>query len=162
MKRIGGNLQALLQVKDEGSKNAIGERVHIWDDVTALKGWLDLTTGDSHYSNFDAKIQESTHVFLCDFTSLKGLSKRWVWNPFSFLTGVIDTKYRSPWKWNPFSFISGNINNYDLDAPVVDVTSENARMVIQGLVYDILLIDNPMNMNEHLEIYLRFVGGQNG
>ena len=26
--------------------------------------------------------------------------------------------------------------------------------------YEILLIDNPMNLNEHLEIYLRFIGGQ--
>ena len=79
MKRVGGNLTALLQVKDEGTKNAIGERVHIWDDVTALKGWLDLSNGDSKYSNFDAKIQESTHIFISDFKSLKGLSKRWVW-----------------------------------------------------------------------------------
>ena len=42
----------------------------------------------------------------------------------------------------------------------VEITSENARMVIDGMVYEILLIDNPMNMNEHLEIYLRFIGGQ--
>ena len=139
MKQIGGNLQALLQVKGEGEKNAIGERVRDWDDVTALTGWLDLTTGDSHYSNFSAKIQESTHIFLCDFANLENLSKKWVWNPYSFLTGVIKK---------------------DDESVTVDVTSENARMIIRGLVYDILLIDNPMNMDEHLEIYLRFVGGQ--
>ena len=44
----------------------------------------------------------------------------------------------------------------------VDITSENARMMIDGLVYDVLLIDNPLNMNEHYEIYLKFIGGQNG
>lgn len=78
-------------------------------------------------------------IFLCNFTSLKALSTKWVWNPFSFLTGII---------------------NKDEQETVVDVTSENARMVIHGAVYEILLIDNPMNMNEHLEIYLRFIGGQ--
>ena len=71
--------------------------------------------------------------------SLKALSTKWVWNPFSFLTGII---------------------NKDEQETIVDVTSENARMVIHGAVYEILLIDNPMNMNEHLEIYLRFIGGQ--
>lgn len=136
---IGGNIYALLQVKGKGAKNSIGARESDWLDCTSLHGWLDLSTGDSKYTNFNAKIQESTHIFLCDFTSLKALSTKWVWNPFSFLTGVIDK---------------------DEQETVVDVTSDNARMVIQGLVYDVLLIDNPMNMNEHLEIYLRFIGGQ--
>lgn len=138
---IGGNIQALIQVKDKGVKNRIGEREHKWVDCTALLGWLDLESGDSKHTNFNAKIQESTHIFLCDFTSLKALSTKWVWNPFNFLTGII---------------------NKEEQESIVDVTSENARMMIQGLVYEILLIDNPMNMNEHLEIYLRFIGGQNG
>ena len=30
---IGGNLTALIQVKDEGTKNSIGERIHQWVDV---------------------------------------------------------------------------------------------------------------------------------
>lgn len=136
---IGGNIHALLQVKGEGVKNSIGVREYDWIDCTSLLGWLDLSTGDSKRTTFNAKIQESTHIFLCDFTSLKALSAKWVWNPFNFLTGII---------------------NSDEQEKTVDVTSDNARMVIQGLVYEILLIDNPMNMNEHLEIYLRFVGGQ--
>ncbi len=159
---VGGNVQALIQVKDLGVKNSLGEREHTWQDCTSLLGWLDLTSGDSKHNNFNAKIQESTHIFLCDFTSLKALSTKWVWNPFSFKDGIIKLPYKSDnWKWNPFSFVSGNIATHE-DAPVVDVTSENARMVIQGFIYEILLIDNPMNMNEHLEIYLKFVGGQNG
>ena len=48
----------------------------------------------------------------------------------------------------------------DEQEEIVDITSDNARMVIDGMVYEILLIDNPMNLNEHLEIYLRFIGGQ--
>lgn len=38
-------------------------------------------------------------------------------------------------------------------------TSENCRMVINGDIYNVLLIDNPMQMDEHLEIYLEYIGG---
>ncbi len=138
---IGGNITALIQVKDEGKKNAIGERVHQWVDVASTKGFLDLSAGDTKNTTFNAKIQESTHIFLCDFQSFKGLSGKWVWNPFSFVNGVISTA--------------------TLDEKV-DVTSENARIIIEGQIYNLQFIDDPMNLHQHLEIYLKFVGGQNG
>ncbi len=136
---VGGNIQALLQVKSKGAKNGIGAYETAWVDCTSLKGWLDLSSGDSKHNVFSAKVQESTHIFLCDFINLKNISVKWIWNPLNSLTGII---------------------NKDKQEAVVDATSENARMVILGSVYEILLIDNPMNMNEHLEIYLRFIGGQ--
>ena len=42
------------------------------------------------------------------------------------------------------------------------VTAENARAVINGKVYDIMLIDNPMEMQggSQLEIYLKYTGAQ--
>lgn len=121
---IGGNVTALLQVKKEGIKNAIGEHECNWVDCISLLGWLDLSTGDSNHTNFSTKIQESSHVFLCDFVSLKEIS--------------LSTEQQE----------------------TVDITSGNARAVINGLIYEILLIDNPMSRNEHLEIYLKFIGGQ--
>lgn len=124
---IGGNLWGLIQVKDRNSRmNKIGERVTGWQDCMKVRGWLDLSAGDSNRTTFNAKIQESTHVFLCDYQPLIG-----------HIAVADQTK-------------------------AVAVTSENARMVINGSVYDILLIDDPMNMNEHLEFYLKFVGGQDG
>lgn len=138
---IGGNAIALIQVKDEGAKNAIGERIHQWVDVASATGWLDLVSGDSKYTPHSAKVQESSHLFLCDFQSFKGLSSGWV--------------------WNPFSFAKGQISSVKLDDKV-DVTSENARILIDGYVYDIMLIDDPMNMHQQLEIYLKYVGGQDG
>jgi hypothetical protein len=33
-------------------------------------------------------------------------------------------------------------------------------MVINGKTYDILLIDNPMELGSQLEFYLKFTGGQ--
>lgn len=41
--------------------------------------------------------------------------------------------------------------------------THNATLEVQGIEYDVTLIDNPMGMNEQLEIYLRYRGpGSNG
>lgn len=118
---IGGNIQALLQVK-RTTKNEIGACEAAWIDCISISGWLDLSSGDSKHTTFFAKVQESTHIFLCDYQNLKN----------------------QPMGEEEFT----------------DITSDNARMVVNGDVYEILLIDDPMNMNDHLEIYLRFIGGQ--
>ena len=114
MKGIGGNTKAIIQVFTT-SKNEIGEMVKGWTDAQTIKGWLDLQSGDSRNTTFNAKIQESTHIFIADYVPL-------------------DSR----------------------------ITAEGARMVINGKRYDILLIDNPMEMQSgsQLEFYLRFTGGQ--
>ena len=40
------------------------------------------------------------------------------------------------------------------------IKAENSRVVIAGYVYDITLIDDPMEMHRQLEIYLKYTGGQ--
>ena len=114
MKGIGGNITAKIQVFTT-AKNEIGEQVQTWTDVQSIKGWLDLSGGDSKYTTFNAKIQESTHIFIADFVALAS-----------------------------------------------SIKAENSRMVINGNRYDILLIDNPMEMGSgsQLEFYLKFTGGQ--
>lgn len=109
MKLIGGNVVANLQQKTATTKNAIGEIVPSWQTVQTLKGFLDYQSGDSRRATYDAKIQESTHIFICDYVP-------------------------------------------------ISVSAENSRMVINQKTYDVLLIDNPMELNEHLEIYLKFTG----
>lgn len=114
MKGIGGNITAVIQVYTL-TKNEIGDRVKAWFDVQTIKGWLDLQAGDSKYTTYNAKMQESTHVFVADY------------------------------------------------APLAEgVSAESARMVINGKRYDIMLIDNPMEMGSgsQLEFYLKFTGGQ--
>lgn len=69
MKGIGGNTTATIQINDT-TKNAIGEHVKTWQDAQTLRGWLDLSSGDSRYSTYNAKIQESSHVFVCDYVPL--------------------------------------------------------------------------------------------
>lgn len=114
MARIGGNITGKIQVCTT-SKNEIGESVKAWEDAFSQLGWLGLQSGDSKYTNFNAKLEESSHVFLCDYHS-----------------------------------------------GIYALADQDARMVIKGMVYDVLLIDNPDEMDEQLEIYLRKVGAWNG
>lgn len=69
MRGIGGNITATVQVGTH-TKNEIGEMVLTWADAQRIKGWLDLQSGDSKYSTYHAKIQESTHVFVADYVAL--------------------------------------------------------------------------------------------
>ena len=109
---INGNIIASIQTFSS-TVNFIGEAEKNWVDIKSLKGFLDLRSGDSKYSSYDAKIEESTHLFICDYVPLDE-----------------------------------------------SINAENSRMVINDKVYDILLIDNPMGLNQHYEIYLKFTGGQ--
>lgn len=118
---IGGNTTAILQVCTT-TKNAIGERVPVWHDVWEQKGFLDLQAGDSKYTSFNAKMQESTHVFVCDYKPIP--------------------------------------DTFEVDGKIVKVSAENSRMVANSKRYDVMLIDNPMELNQQFEIYLKFTGGQ--
>ena len=66
MKGIGGNIKAMIQVCTS-AKNDIGEHVQTWTDAQSIKGWLDLSSGESRYTTYHAKIQESTHIFIADY-----------------------------------------------------------------------------------------------
>ena len=105
---ISGNVTAEVQTK-EITVNSIGEQEEKWSTLKIIRGYLDLISGDSKYETYNAKIQESTHVFICDYTPL----------------GV----------------------------------SVNARLIVDGKNYDVMLIDNPMKLNRQLEIYLKMMGG---
>lgn len=105
---IGGNTEAMLQQVIGSETNAIGEKVQSWQDIHTLIGWLDLSGGDSKYT-YNAKLQESTHIFICDY---------------------------SP----------------------IDQKADDKRLVVNGVVYEILLIDDPMGLHQQLEISLKFVG----
>ena len=105
---IGGNIEAVLQQMTESETNHLGERVRSWTDTHTLWGWLDLSSGDSKYT-YDAKLQESTHIFITDYTP-------------------------------------------------IDHKAHDKRLVVNGVVYDILYVDDPMGLHQQLEIYLKFVG----
>ena len=113
MKGIGGNINAVIQIST-AEKNEIGLQEKTWTDVQTLWGFLDLMGGSSQYRVYNAKIQESSHVFICDYT-------------------ILNQK----------------------------IKAENARMVINGETYDIMLIDNPMLLKDgsQWEFFLKYTGG---
>lgn len=113
MNDIGDNTKMTIQTKSGVTENAIGEQVPVWEDALHLTGWLDLISGSSGYTPYNAKIMECTDVFLCDYVPLPQ-----------------------------------------------GVEAENARAVIGTKTYDVMLIDNPMGLDEHLEIFLKYTGGQ--
>lgn len=117
---IGGNITVTLQVSTN-TRNEIGESVKAWHDVTELFGWLDLSSGDSKYTTYNAKIQESTHVFVMDYKPIP--------------------------------------DAFEVDGKVVKLSSENARLVANSKPYDVMLIDDPMEMHKQIEIYLKYTGG---
>lgn len=112
MNKIGGNLTAVIQIA-KSTKNAIGAGIKYWEDVQTITGFLDLSGGDSKYTTFNTKMQESTHIFIADYETLDS-----------------------------------------------SITAENSRMIINGAVYDVLLIDDPMELHKQLEFYLKYTGGQ--
>lgn len=107
---IGGNIQAQLQKRTVGGKNALGESEQTWALVADLLGWLDYTGETSEYEKYKTKLAESTHVFMCDYYELAA------------------------------------IDPHDL------------RMIIGGVDFDMLYIDDPMGLHEQLEFYLKKVG----
>ena len=63
---IGGNIKAVLEIKIDG-KNAIGEPTEDWKPYMTFEGFLDFMSGSADYANYNAKIQERTHVFISDY-----------------------------------------------------------------------------------------------
>ena len=112
MNGIGGNVAAEFKINTP-TKNEIGENIPNWITIQTINGWLDYLTGETSRTNYNAKIEESTHVFVSDYV--------------------------------------------DLDPRI---ESEKVMMVINNKTYDVTLIDNPMQLNAQLEIYLKYVGGQ--
>ena len=68
---IGGNIKAILQVSTT-TKNEIGEKVPAWHDVVDFTGFIDLVGETTNRTTFNAKIQESTHIFICDYKPIPG------------------------------------------------------------------------------------------
>lgn len=113
---IGGNTTLSLKRKTGSyTKNSIGERIPEIADYIDLVGYLDLSNVDTKHTIYNAKIQESDHIFICDYVDLP--------------------------------LINGK------KPKTSELIAEN-----NGDEYDVILLDNPMNLNKHFEIYLRYKG----
>lgn len=105
---IGGNIEVRIQTR-ELIQNEIGEETSVWYDVATLKGFMDLLSGTYNHREHHSKVEDSTHVFICDYQEL-------------------------------------------------NVTPDNARLIYRNNAYEIKYIDDPMNLHDHIEITLKYVG----
>lgn len=66
---IGGNVDLILKQKTT-TKNGIGESITSWVDYKTIHGFLDFMSESTGRTNFNSKIVESTHVFICDYVEI--------------------------------------------------------------------------------------------
>ena len=111
---INGNITGLLQVRKVVEIDEIGSKIIDWENVEEFEdGVLDLMGQTTNRDKFYSKIEESTHIFMCDYKPL-------------------DKEVRK---------------------------TKDKRMIIDDEEYEVLLIDDPLNLHRHYEIYLKYVGG---
>lgn len=89
--------------------------------------------------------------------------------------GEMNFKYEEVKSFKGFlDYVSGEIGNSNYKAPInesthifisdyIEITedAENLIAEIDNKEYEVKYIDNPMELNEQLEIYLKLLGGQN-
>ncbi|MCQ2754842.1 MAG: head-tail adaptor protein [bacterium] len=110
MSSIGGNCDLRLLKKTGDVVNSIGEKVEKWDNYMTIRGYLDLSSGSSFRETYNSKVQESSHIFICDYVE------------------------------------------------ITEKKVKNLKAECNGKEFDVLLIDNPMELNQHLEIFLKYIG----
>jgi len=66
---IGGNVDLIIKSKN-ATENSIGEKVLSWVDYKTIHGFLDFMNESTGITNYNSKIVESTHVFICDYEEI--------------------------------------------------------------------------------------------
>lgn len=108
---VGGNVTASVMRTKKG-KNAKGSAVpSAPEEIMKIDGWLDYQAGQPSHLAYQAKLQDTTHLWICDF-----------------------------------------------DVGFADLKVQGLSLVVAGEPYEVLLIDDPMGIHDHLEAYLRYVG----
>lgn len=108
MKKIGGNIDCVLK-SESITTSAIGEKVKSWVNYKTLHGFLDLMNNGKEFATYNKAMEDSTHVFVCDYVS-------------------------------------------------IDKKATELKATINGKDYDVTYIDNPMELNYQLEVFLKRVG----
>ena len=86
------------------------------------------------------------------------------WKTIQSLNGWLDLMSGDSKRTSFYSKIEESSHIFVSDYVPLDeqIKEENSRALINGKTYDILLIDDPMELHKQLEIYLKYTGGQNG
>ena len=116
MVKIGGNIDCVLKIEDVKTR-AIGEKVKGWVDLQTIHGFLDLMNNGKDFATYNKAMEDSTHVFVCDYVSITDKNGK-------------------------------------------KVRATKLKATINGNDYDVTYIDDPMELHQHLEIFLKRVGDQ--
>jgi SPP1 family predicted phage head-tail adaptor len=79
------------------------------------------------------------------------------WADVQTLTGWLDLSAGDS-KYTYNAKLQESTHIFICDYAAIDRKADDKRLIVDGIPYDVLLIDDPMGMHQHLEIYLRFVG----
>ena len=86
------------------------------------------------------------------------------WNTVQSIKGFIDmmsgdsdsSKYNTKLVDATDVFVADYV---PIDASINPENPDNVRAVVDGRVYDVKYIDDPMKLHKHLEIFLKYTGG---
>jgi head-tail adaptor len=79
------------------------------------------------------------------------------WADVESLTGWLDLSAGDS-KYTHNAKLQESTHIFICDYADIDRKADDKRITVNGTVYDVLLIDDPMELHQQLEIYLRFVG----
>ena len=82
------------------------------------------------------------------------------WSDVQLLKGFLDftggdSSYKSNFKGSVEETTHIFICDYNKVASGVSPTQ--SRLIVNGAIYDVLMIDDPMGLNQHLEIMLKYI-----
>ena len=79
------------------------------------------------------------------------------WDDVTTITGFLDfTGGDGSYKSNFKGSVEETTHLFICDYVNIDVKPTQCRMVIDNKIYDVLMIDDPMNLHSHLEIMLKY------
>lgn len=82
------------------------------------------------------------------------------WKDVANIIGFLDLMSNQQNISTHFASIIESSHVFICDYKPIDVDVEICRGVIDGRIYDLKYIDDPMNLHKHLEIFLDYIGGQ--
>lgn len=105
--------------------------------------------------NVTASVVRSKMAVNTQGAALEGIAE-----PLMEIVGWLDyqggqkghTAYQAPLEDTTHLFLS------DYDAAFASQKEDGLSLVVNGRRYEVLLIDDPMGLHEHLETFLRYVG----
>jgi head-tail adaptor len=95
----------------------------------------------------------------CEGSATNAIGERiQTWSDVQTLHGWLDLSAGDS-KYTHDTKLQESTHIFICDYVTIDRKPENKRLKVNGHSYDVLLIDDPMELHQHLEIYLKYLGG---